>query len=164
MLDRRLFAFSAVSFLATPALALQRESRPAAPTESVWKPADTPPGGIPWSLLESTKETTRTDAEGYIVSKPIFPPAVKALDGKKVKVAGYMMPLENGTTQKHFVLLAYPPDCPFHLNPNPMQFIEIKSQTGFRYDYKVKVVEGTLRLGGYNEEGIFYRIWDARPA
>lgn len=164
MSDRRIFLASAAALLAAPAHALQRQPRPAAPSESVWKPADTPPGGVPWSLLESTSEITRTDAQGYIRSKPVFPPKVKALDGKTVKVAGYMMPLQNGTLQKHFVLLAYPPDCPFHLNPNPMQFIEIKSKVGIGFDYRVKVVKGTLRLGGHKEEGIFYRIWDAEPA
>ncbi|MCR5876247.1 DUF3299 domain-containing protein [Phenylobacterium sp. J426] len=164
MLDRRALLVSSLGLVAAPAHALQRQQRPAAPTEAVWKPADTPPGGIAWSLLESTKEITRTDAKGYIRSKPVFPPKVKALDGKPVKVAGYMMPLQNGTLQKHFVLLAYPPDCPFHLNPNPMQFIEIKSTVGFGFDYRVKVLKGTLKLGGHNEEGIFYRIWDAQPA
>ena len=44
--------------LAAPAAALTQ--RPAAPTESVWKPADTPAGGVAWSVLESTKEITRT--------------------------------------------------------------------------------------------------------
>ena len=165
MLDRRAFALSTLGLLAAPAhAAMQRQQRPAAPTEAVWKPADTPPGGVPWSLLESTKEITRTDTKGYIRSKPVFPAKVKALDGKSVKVAGYMMPLQNGTLQRHFVLLAYPPDCPFHLNPNPMQFVEIKSKVGIGFDYRVKVVQGTLKLGGHDEGGIFYRIWDAQPA
>lgn len=164
MLDRRLMLLSGLGLLAGPAHAIQRQPRPAAPSEAVWKPADTPPGGVAWSLLESTKEITRTDAKGFIRSKPVFPPGVKALDGKPVKVAGYMMPLQSGTLQKHFVLLAYPPDCPFHLNPNPMQFIEIKSIVGVGFDYRVKVLKGTLRLGGHDEEGVFYRISDAEPA
>jgi hypothetical protein len=164
LLDRRTLALSALGLVATPAMAaLQRQPRPAAPTEAVWKPADTPPGGIAWSLLESTREITRTDAKGFIRSKPVFPPGVRALDGKPVKVAGYMMPLETGTLQKHFVLLAYPPDCPYHLNPNPMQFIEVRSPVGLGFDYRVKVISGTLRLGGQDESGIFYRINDGRP-
>ncbi|MDP1875747.1 DUF3299 domain-containing protein [Phenylobacterium sp.] len=133
-------------------------SRADAPTESVWKPADTPPGGVAWSLLESTKEITRTDARGYLLSKPDFPAGVLALKGKKVKVSGYMMPLQNGKTQTHFVLLAYPPDCPFHLNPSPMQFIEVKTDKGVVFDYGVKTIEGVLELGGQDEGGVFYKI------
>jgi len=165
MHNRRSFAALALGLLSSPAYAaMQPGLRPLAPTEAVWKPADTPPGGIAWSLLESTKEITRTDAKGYVRSKPVFPPGVRALDRKVVKVSGYMMPLQNGTLQKHFVLLAYPPDCPFHLNPSPMQFIEIKSPAGLGFDYQVKTVKGTLQLGGHDEGGIFYKIWDASPA
>lgn len=165
MIDRRAFAITALGLAAAPAHAFQRQTaRPAAPTEAVWKPADTPPGGIAWALLESTKEMIRTDAKGYVRSKPLFPPGVQALDGKVVKVSGYMMPLQSVTLQKHFVLLAYPPDCPFHLNPNPMQFIEVKAPAGLGFDYRVKTIQGTLRLGGHDESGIFYRIHDGRPA
>lgn len=156
-----LLALAAIA-LAAPAAALTQ--RPAAPTESVWKPADTPAGGVAWSVLESTKEITRTGKDGYVYSKPVFPPQVQALRGKTVKVSGYMMPLQNGKTQTHFVLLAYPPDCPFHLNPAPMQFIEVKTSKPIAFDYGVKTVEGTLQLMGEDEGGVFYRIYDGRGA
>jgi len=159
MLKRLILALAVLS-LAAPAFAFQ--VRPTAPTESVWKPADTPPGGVAWSLLESTKEVTRTDGRGYTVSKPDFPPGVRALNGKKIKVAGYMMPLQNGKNQTHFVLLAYPPDCPFHLNPGPMQFIEVKTEKGVPFDYSVKTIEGVLELAGQDEGGVFYRISGGR--
>lgn len=152
-----------LALLATPALAFQTEAeRPLKPTESVWKPAPTPPGGTPWSLLESTKEATRLDANKLIRSKPLFPPSVKALGGKKIKVSGYMLPLQNGAKQTHFVLLAYPPDCPFHLNPAPMQFIEVRTKAPVGVSYDVRTIEGTLTLGGEDEQGIFYKFADGR--
>jgi hypothetical protein len=134
------------------------------PVEDIWKPAATPRGGTPWALLEATRETTRKNAEGYIVSKPLFTPKVKALNGKRIKVAGYMMPLEKGAKQKHFVLLAYPPGCPFHFHAMPNQFIEINAAVPFPLDeVRPHVVTGTLQLTGYNESGIFYKLNDARP-
>ncbi|MBC7168779.1 DUF3299 domain-containing protein [Phenylobacterium sp.] len=148
--------------LGGPAAALSQSTRPAAPTESVWKPADTPKGGVSWATLESTKEITRTGKDGYIYSKPAFSPAVQALRGKTIKVSGYMMPLQNGKAQTHFVLLAYPPDCPFHLNPAAMQFIEVKTSRPVAFDYGVKTIEGTLQLAGEDEGGVFYRIYDGR--
>jgi hypothetical protein len=157
MLDRRALILSALA-LAAPSAAASQALRP---TEKVWKPAKTPPGGVPWSLLESTKELTRTDAQGFIHSTPAFAPGVKALEGKTVKVAGYMTPLQNGALQKHFVLMAYPPDCPFHLNPKPMQFMEVKSEDGVGFEYKVKNIAGILQLGGLDDSGIFYRLIDA---
>jgi hypothetical protein len=148
--------------VAAPADAITPQPMPALrPSESVWQAAPTPKGGVAWSVLESTKEVTRLDDNQLIRSKPVFPPAVKALAGKRIKVSGYMLPLQNGAKQTHFVLLAYPPDCPFHLNPAPMQFIEVRTRTPVPVSYDVKTIEGTLALGGQDEPGVFYRFADA---
>lgn len=149
----------ALGWLAAPAAAIQPGGP--APTQEVWKPAATPPGGISWALLESTKEIQRTQ-DGIIYSRPQFPPQVKALAGKRVKVSGYMMPLQNGERQTHFVLLAYPPGCPYHMHAGPTQLIEVKSKAPIAFNYDVLTIEGTLELGGQDERGVFYRIPDAR--
>ncbi len=134
------------------------------PINDVWQPAATPKGGVSWALLEATKETTRKAEDGYIRSKPVFPAAVKSLDGKRVKVAGFMMPLENASRQKHFVLLAYPPGCPFHTHAMPNQFIEVKADVPFPVEIEQAiVVEGVLELTGQDESGIFYRLKASRP-
>lgn len=152
------------------AMAMPQAIRPAAmqagqAVQDIWKPAATPAGGVSWALLESTGETTRLDGQGYIRSKPVFPAKVKALAGKRVKVAGFMMPLENASRQRHFVLLAYPPGCPFHTHAAPNQFIEVKATTAFPVEIEQAiVVEGVLELTGNDENGIFYRLTAARPA
>jgi hypothetical protein len=159
---------AAVAVLATGAGAQNAKqigtSRPPV-VDDVWKPAATPPGGTSWKLLESTGETTRTDAQGFIVSKPIFPAQVKALAGKRIKVAGWMMPLSAGAKQKRFVLLGYPPGCPFHFHAAPNQFIEVFADTPFpTNETKLFVVSGVLELTGYDESGIFYRLRAARQS
>lgn len=131
------------------------------PSEDVWQPADTPEGGISWATLESAEEIQREEY-GLVYSRPDFPSAVKALEGKKIKVNGYMLPLQNGTRQSHFVLLAYPPDCPFHLNPAPDQFIEVRAGTPMSVENGVVTIEGTLVLSGEDESGIFYQMTNAR--
>lgn len=132
--------------------------------KDVWKPATTPKGGVSWQLLESTKETTRKAPDGYIRSKPVFPAQVQALNGKRVRVAGFMMPLENASKQKHFVLMAYPPGCPFHTHALPNQFIEVKADQAFAVEIEQAiVVEGVLELTGADESGIFYRMKAATP-
>lgn len=131
------------------------------PSEQVWTPAATPVGGTSWSVLESTKEIQRLNS-GMIYSKPDFSPAVKTLAGKRIKVNGYLMPLENKARQSHFVLLAYPPDCPFHLNPAPNQFIEVVVANPVAVNDDVRTIEGTLVLGGFDESGIFYKLVDGK--
>lgn len=151
-----------------PALHAQAPDPKAGPpgpqAEDIWKPAATPKGGVSWKVLEATEETTRRDEQGYILSKPLFTPTVKKLSGKRIKVAGWMMPLDNGATQKRFVLLGYPPGCPFHFHAAPNQFIEVLADTPFpTNETKVHVVSGVLELTGYDESGIFYRLRAARP-
>lgn len=165
---RRLIIIAAL--LAAPtaapvaAFAQSTPDRTLKPSESVWKPAPTPPGGVAWAVLESTKEVTRKDEKNLIRSKPLFPAQVKALAGKRIKLNGYMLPLQNGTNQTHFVLLAYPPDCPFHLNPLPMQFIEVRTETPVKVSYDVRTIEGVLSLHGEDEQGIFYKFSAAKDA
>ena len=125
----------------------------------IWKPAKTPAGGIPWTLLESTRVIDRHDANAMVFSRPAFPPAVTALAGKHVIVSGYMMPLDATAGQKHFVLLGYPPGCPFHLHALPNQFVEVYARTPIPLDdVNPTVLAGTLRLTGQDESGVFYTL------
>jgi len=157
----RLLVFAILASLAaasTAPAAMQKRGE----VEDIWKPAATPPGGTSWRLLESTKETTR-QKNGIIYSKPIFPASVKALAGKEIKVAGWMMPLENAARQKRFVLLAYPPGCPFHFHALPNQFIEVLVDTPVPVNERdPMVIQGTLQLTGMDESGIYYRMVNAR--
>ena len=156
-------AVFALPLSGAPAAAFQ--SNGIAPVDDIWKPAATPKGGVSWKTLEATGETTRKDAQGYILSKPLFTPQVKKLAGKRIKVAGWMMPMENGAKQNYFVLLGYPPGCPFHFHAMPNQFIEVYADTPFATSgSQVIVVSGVLELTGQDESGIFYRMRKARPA
>jgi hypothetical protein len=134
--------------------------------KDIWQPAKTPAGGVSWTTLEATKLSDRTDPKTKVIyTKPIFPAAIKALAGKQIKVAGWMMPLENSAQQKHWVLLGYPPGCPFHMHALPNQFIEVMAAEPFPVnESKVHVITGTLQLVGQDESGIFYRLVNARPA
>jgi hypothetical protein len=45
-----------------------------------------------------------------------------------------------------------------------MQFIEVMATTPFDTDRtNVITVSGILELTGYDESGVFYRLWDSRP-
>lgn len=132
--------------------------------DDIWKPAPTPAGGTSWSLLEAAKEVTRTDDNGYLITYPLFTREQRQLEGKRIKVSGWMDPLQVGAKQKRFVLLGYPPGCPFHFHAAPMQFIEVMASTPFDTDRTNMItVSGVLELTGYDESGVFYRLWDSRP-
>lgn len=158
----QLLAFGLLAAASLPLAAMQPGGKVG--VEDIWKPAKTPPGGLPWAVLERTRVIDRKDKNAMIYSKPGFTPQIQALAGKQVKIAGYMMPLEKAARQKHFVLLGYPPGCPFHMHAMPNQFVEIYAAVPVKVDdVNPTVMIGTLRLTGQNESGIFYKLENARP-
>lgn len=163
-LAKRATALPLILLVSGPAPAAMQEMGKA-PVEDVWQPARTPPGGTSWQLLETTRLNDRTDPKTHIIyTKPIFPPAIHAIAGKQIKVAGWMMPLENGARQRRFVLLGYPPGCPFHMHALPNQFIEVFAAAPVPVEeMRPIVITGTLELTGHDESGIFYRLRNARP-
>ena len=89
---------------------------------------------------------------------------VAALDKKEVKVQGFMMPLEMGDKQTHFMLSAMPQSCAFCLPGGPEQMVEIKSKTPVKYTFDPVVLTGKLAVLKDDPTGVFYRLTDAVPA
>ena len=95
---------------------------------------------------------------------PQFAKEVAALDQKEVKVQGFMMPLEVGDKQSHFVLSAMPQTCAFCLPGGPESMVEVKSKTPVKYTFEALVLSGKLTVLKDDPTGIFYRLTDAVPA
>lgn len=113
---------------------------------------------LPWSLLTNVK--TRVEKNRVL---PVFPPEILALDGKPQRVQGFMMPLEPGEKQTHFLLSSVPLSCSFCLPGGPESMIEVKSQTPIRYGMEPLVVQGRLAVLHDDSYGLYYRITDAVP-
>ena len=116
---------------ATPALAMEEEAADEF-TEPLTAYIDQfitlPPGALDWKILGTTEETQQPtrDENGveYTYTKPVFPPAVKALDGKTVTVKGFMFPLEEDEAQGYFLIGPFPLSCPYHYHVGPALVID----------------------------------------
>ena len=95
---------------------------------------------------------------------PQFSPSVTALDQKEVKVQGFMMPLQVGDKQTHFVLSATPVTCSFCLPGGPEALVEVKAKRPFTYSFEPITVSGKLSVLKDDPTGVFYRITDAVQA
>lgn len=113
---------------------------------------------LPWSLLTNVK--TRIEKNRVL---PVFPAEIQALDGKPQRVQGFMMPLEPGEKQTHFLLSSVPLSCSFCLPGGPESMIEVKSKTPIRYGMEPLVVQGRLSVLPDDPYGLYYRITDAVP-
>src|SRR5262245_54599005 len=69
---------------------------------------------VSWKTLAQVELVKQKDR--YV---PKFSASVAALDKKDVKLQGFMMPLEMGDKQTHFVLAAMPVTCAFCMPGGP---------------------------------------------
>lgn len=116
-------------------------------------------GAVPWSLLSAT-QIKRT--QGRLA--PDFSTALRRLDGRTVKVQGYLFPLEAGQMHKRFLLSAWSPTCPFCQTAGPEAMIDVMARTPVPYDVDPQVLQGKLVLLDQDASGMFYRLVDAIPA
>lgn len=117
-------------------------------------------GTVPWSeLLQARVEY---QADGSFQAQ--IPQTVEARSGKKVKLAGFMLPLEPERLQKHFLLTSSPPSCFFHVPGGPAGAIEVFAPKGVETRWDLVVMEGTFQTVQSKEGGAIYRLLDAREA
>lgn len=95
---------------------------------------------------------------------PAFAQAITVLDGKTVRVQGFMMPLDIGDKQKRFLLVAAPPHCAFCLPAGPDAMIEVRAKADVRYGFDAISLSGTLQVLKDDPAGLYYRLVDAVAA
>lgn len=90
-----------------------------------------------------------------------FPPpeTVKKLDGKKVRIIGFMYPLQEGANIQKFCLLRSTQTCCYGPRPqyNQYIFVEMGKLTQFRRLDPVSCV-GVFRVDPSPDEGFIYRM------
>lgn len=80
---------------------------------------------------------------------PIFQDDLKALDGQKVRMRGFMTPFDSLTDMRQFMLFPNATGCFFCAPPSPLEVVfirQIKKDEAQPYIYEPIEIEGTLRL------------------
>jgi hypothetical protein len=158
----------AITLIAAAALSLSAYAQaPVAPQGSLppgmdpamVKPLPERKDVVSWKLLAQVELVKLKDRYA-----PQFSSAVSALDKKEVKVQGFMMPLEMGDKQSHFILSAMPSTCSFCLPGGPEQLVEVKTRTPVKYTFDPVVLTGRLAVLTDDPTGVFYRLTDAQPS
>ena len=111
---------------------------------------------LPWSMLTDVK--TKTVKNRML---PVFPAPVQALNDKTKRIQGFMMPLDPGEKQKHFLLSSVPLTCSFCLPGGPESMVEVKTKTPVKYSMEPVTVEGKFAVLNDDSYGLYYRITDA---
>jgi uncharacterized protein len=111
---------------------------------------------VPWYLLTAVK--TKMEKNRIV---PVFTMDQMALRQKTVRVQGFMMPLDPGEKQTHFLLSSVPPTCAFCMPGGPESLVEVKTKTAVRYSMEPVVVEGRFAVLEDDRMGLYYRMVDA---
>jgi len=115
---------------------------------------------IPWDQLAAV-EFVQQDGR----MAPAFSEEIKQLDGRQVRLSGFMIPLEQTPEQKHFVLSAFPTaGCQFCMPGGPDTLVDVTCEDGVAFSYNRIVVEGRLELVEDDPYGLVYRLTGAQAA
>lgn len=112
---------------------------------------------LPWSVLTSVK--AKKVKTRFL---PVFTPVQLALNQKTQRIQGYMMPLDPGEKQIHFLLSSVPLTCSFCTPGGPESMVEVRTKTPVKYSMEPVVVEGLFSVLEDDSYGLYYRMTDAK--
>lgn len=124
--------------------------------DSPFKPLPQRADVVPWSVL--TAVTTRTVKNRIL---PTFRPEQLALNEKTQRIQGFMLPLEPGEKQRHFLLSSIPLTCGFCVPGGPESMVEVRTRAPMAYSLEPVTVEGRFAVLADDPHGLYYRITDA---
>jgi hypothetical protein len=113
---------------------------------------------VQWTTL--TAVTTKTERNRIL---PVFGKEQMALNQKVQRIQGFMMPLEPGEKQSHFLLSSVPLTCGFCVPGGPESMVEVKTKDPVKYTMDPVTVEGRFAVLADDPYGIYYRVTDAIP-
>jgi hypothetical protein len=113
-------------------------------------------GVVSWKTLAQVEPIQQGHDMVLRFSKDIL-----GLDAKPVRVQGFMLPLDLGDRQHHFLLSAVPPHCPFCLPAGPEAIVEVVAKKRVEYSFEPIVVSGKFAVLKSDPAGVLYRLTDA---
>ena len=111
-----------------------------------------------WLLLQAAAVFADTRKGEY---RARFSPALRGLDERPFRLSGYMLPVETGISERHFIITRRSTGCPFCAPPGLTEAVEVFLRAPVNYTIEPITIEGRFRLVASSDVGLFYRIEDA---
>jgi hypothetical protein len=127
-----------------------------------WGP---PARATSWDELGAAKVELE-EVAGVVRPVATIPPEVKALDGQRVELVGFMFPIDAEVDPTRFLLVELPADCPFCFAnwSEPARMAEIWAAEPVDYVDRQVILQGRLEINPDDASGILFRLLDARTA
>ena len=119
-----------------------------------------------WDLLASVDIVMGYDEfMGAEVEKPKFSEQLKLREGEEMTLEGYIIPLQQETSQNYFILSRFPyQSCFFCGAAGPETVVEVYTDTKVKYTEERIRVTGKLRLNNNSALNLFYILEDCEVA
>lgn len=113
---------------------------------------------VSWQTLARVKYSQ--EGNNWVAS---FDASIQALNGKTVTVEGFMIPLDQSSVQRNFLLSAVPlADCQYCTPETAASMIEIQAVEGIEFGYDLIKITGSMELLKDDPMGMLYRISEAK--
>ncbi len=113
-------------------------------------------GVVSWKTLAQVEPVKR---DGRMV--PEFAKEILGLDKRQIRIQGFILPMDLGDKQRHFLISAVPPHCPFCLPAGPDAVVEVWARKPVSYGFEPVVLEGKLAVLKDDPNGLLYRLSEA---
>ncbi|HEY0654583.1 MAG TPA: hypothetical protein VGD65_15710 [Chryseosolibacter sp.] len=110
-----------------------------------------------WQVLAEVSFKTEKDKAGYTIERPMFSKHLKSFQGKKVKLKGYIIPLEESGGKGKFMLSSLPFNvCYFCGAAGPETVVEVDTKESVKFTTRQIVLEGILHLNDTDPDHHIY--------
>lgn len=124
--------------------------------------ASSPAKGQSWEALKDVSYVKETTSEGYEIESPRFGSKLRALEGKRIILRGYMVPLEEMRGHRYFVLSALPYNiCFFCGGAGPETVAEVYLRKESDFTDKAIRISGILELNQDDPFHLMYLLKDS---
>ena len=115
-----------------------------------------------WQVLAEVGFQSKTDKNGYQVETPVFSKHLKSYEGKKIRLRGFVIPVNEVGDQDKFMLSSLPFNvCYFCGAAGPETVIEVDSVEKIRFSTKPIWLEGILELNESDPDHHMYILKSA---
>lgn len=110
-----------------------------------------------WKTLAQVSFENKKDKQGYDIEVPVFSKQLRTFQGKKVKLKGYIIPLEESGGEGKIMLSSVPFNlCFFCGAAGPETVVEIETNEKIKFTTKPITLEGILFLNDKDPDHHMY--------
>ena len=114
------------------------------------------------TLAKITYKKQYDEMLGFKVDVPVFSEEIQNLEGKEIKIKGYIIPVEGYKSHKEFIFSAFPYNmCFFCGGAGPETVMEIYANEEIKYTAEPVILKGKLELNSTDINRLIYALQGA---